>query len=89
MFKLPPSKFSLDGSASKKQNKKYGISSHNIFFRILVVIVIGNLPNELSHHFVNAMKSKKNWEQVDSNPPLFRKELVKTKDKDFVMDSML
>lgn len=45
----------------------------------------GSLPNEISVHFVNAMKSKKNWEQVESNPPLFRKELIKPKDKEVVM----
>jgi hypothetical protein len=34
------------------------------------------------------MKSKKNWELVESNPPLFRKELLKPKDKEVVMQSM-
>jgi hypothetical protein len=48
---------------------------------------LGSLPNEISTHFVDA-KTKKNWDQVESNPPLFRKELTKPKDRDIVMEGM-
>lgn len=50
--------------------------------------VVKNLPRECTVHYRDCIKHPDDWEQIETDPPTWRKELTKDDDKEFVLDRM-
>jgi hypothetical protein len=50
--------------------------------------VVKNLPRECTVHYRDCIKHPDDWEQIETDPPTWRKELTRDDDKDYVLDCM-